>query len=252
MRSIWFILLFLMFVVSGCKKEKTKDVPETSCVCLKENIGVAPANHVLCYGFLTMTTYHDLTRDTPFSYVSTNAFFTSIPDFQMNGNAIVTVDSVCLNQQSLKPIKDANGGHMYYQNDDVSWPSQQEWSIYGANGIPTFTVSADVKNPTADFSLVPDNMSKSLIKAFKIKRVANITGGSVTIFSREQSGGNVSVILREGSNEICFPEEQLKLISSGKATVFITLENTLTKTFGNKNFAFSKKLQFEKKITLNP
>jgi hypothetical protein len=255
MKSVYFILASLSFVILSCKKETAKHVsgnPESSCVCLKENIGVELANHVSCYGFLIMTTYTDQTRNTPFSHVATTAFFSGVAAVQESGNSIVTVDSVYLNQQSLKSIKDANGAHMYYQSDYGSWPSQQEWSIFGANGIPTFTVNADVKNPVADFSLVPDSISKSHVKSFKINGVANITGGTALIFSSENSGGNVSVILREGSNEICFPVEQLKQVSTGKATVLIILENTMTKVFGNKNFAFSKRLQYEKTITLNP
>lgn len=255
MKVVGFILTFLSLVILGCKKETAKNIsvnPETSCVCLKENIGVEFANTVSCNGFLSITTHFYPTSTMPHSYVSTKALFNSMAELQESGNAIVAVDSVYLNQQLLTPIKDANGVHMYYKNHYDSLPSQQEWSIYGANGIPSFTYNADVKNPTADFSLVPDNISKSLVKSFKINGVANLTGGFASISSFGHSGNNVSVILREGSNEVCFPKEQLSGVSAGKAKIVIILENTITKKFNHKNFAFSKKIYFEKMITLNP
>jgi hypothetical protein len=255
MKFLNFILISLSLIMLSCKKETSKNDSknlETSCVCLKDNIGVPLSNQVMCNGFLNMTTYTNQSGDKPFSYVTTNAYFTSRADLQVSGDAIITVDSIYLNEQLLHSFKDAYGDHMYYQYDFNLMPLEQKWQIYGANSIPTFTFSANLKNPVADFSLVPDNLSKNLVKSFRINGVENITGGYVSIFSSEGSGYNVSVILREGSNEICFPEEQLKLVIAGKATIQIFIENITTQTFDNKNFAFSKRLQFEKNITLNP
>jgi hypothetical protein len=256
MRSFNFILTSLCLIILSCKKDKASKVsesPETSCVCLKENIGVALGNNVPCYGFLTMTTYSDMTGNSPLSYVSTNAFFTNIAAYQESGNGMVSVDSVYLNEQSVKSVKDANGNHMYYQNNYSSWPSQQNWIVFGANGIPTFTFSADVKNPVADFSQLPDKINKNLVRTFKLNGVANITGGYATI--ADQSGKtywNVSIIVREGTNYLCFPQEQIKLLGPGKASLTISLENTNVQTFNSKNIAFSKRLQYTKNIELEP
>jgi hypothetical protein len=254
MKSIYFILVSLSLVILSCKKEtaNTPENPETSCVCPKENIGVEMPNHVPCFGFLTMTAYTDLTRDQPLSYVSANAYFNRTGDIQISGNSIVAVDSVLLNQGSLMSVKDANGDHMYYQNDYASLPSNQEWRVFGANGIPTATFVPDLNTPVADFSRVPDKLSKSLVRSFQLNGVANITRGSASISSSDNSGVGVSVILRAGSNEVCFPEEQLKLVSQGKATLHIILENTTTMTFNDKNFACSNEIQYTKTLTLNP
>lgn len=257
MRFSFLILLSLSLFISSCKKDSdpiVEENPETSCVCLKENIGVTITNHLPSSGFLIMTAYMQFLTENPnyYYYGSVTAHFTSSPDLYESGNGNISVDSVFINNNPMPSIKDMNGEHMYYQHDFLSLPLQQEWSVFGANGIPTFTFSSDLKNPVADFSLIPDSISKSLVKSFKINGVSNITSADISIFAFGVSGPNISLILREGSNEVCFPEDQLKLISTGKATVSITMENRITKKFGDKNIALIKRLQYQKKIDLNP
>ncbi|MBS1636910.1 MAG: hypothetical protein JST26_13415 [Bacteroidetes bacterium] len=256
MRSFYFLLATLSVFIFSCKKNTSKtasDNPSGSCTCLNDNTGFSSANSSSCYGFLSMTTYSDMTGSMPVSYVATRAFFSGVANYQESANSTVMVDSVCLNQQSLNSVKDSNGNHMYYENDYNTLPLQQAWSVFGANGIPTFTYTASINNPVADFSTLPASISLSLVKSFGIHGVTNITNGTAIIFSESNSSNNnVSVALKEGSNEVCFPKDQLNQVGAGPARILIILENKTVKVFNGKNFAFSKKLQYEKKITLNP
>jgi hypothetical protein len=255
MKAAFFILSFFSLFILSCKKETETIVardPETSCVCLKENIGVPMGNSVPCNGFFIMNFYNDITPGRSYSITNASAYFNKVSSLFESSDDIVKVDSVYLNQLSLKSVKDANDNHLYYQRESDSLPTLQEWKIYGSNGIPTFSLAVDVKNPLVDLSGIPDTISKSIVRSFKLNGVTNITRGSALLFSGEHSGSNVSVILREGSNEVCFPSEQVKVVSAGKATVMISLENTITRSVGSKNFAFSKKWQFLKSVILVP
>ena len=116
MRLAFFILVFLSIVASSCKKETKKIVPEnpeSSCVCLKENIGIGTINQTTCNGFLTITTYTDATVGKNFSHGEVMGYFNDKASTQMNGN-FVTVDSVLLDGQHLKIVNDAYSEPMYY------------------------------------------------------------------------------------------------------------------------------------------
>jgi len=253
MRLAFFILFSITVVISSCKKEKTNTIsenPEISCVCLKENIGVTLGNQIECLGFLTMTTYTNATVGKVFSYMDATAYFNDKAS-TVNGN-FVTVDSVLLNDRNFLLLNDANSKPMYYFTS-LSATDPQRWRIYGANGIPTFEFSSNLKDPGADFSSVPSQINKSIQKSFKLNGVTNVTSAAVLILDESgKTSWNISTIIREGSNDICFPEDQLKLLGPGKARLVILLENTIVQPFNSKNIAFLKKLQYEKEIVLNP
>jgi hypothetical protein len=254
MRLAFYILLTTGLVFFGCKKEATKPVSgslKTSCVCLDENIGVGPGNQIACNGFLTIYTYTDATVGKESSHMNVMAYFNDKASTQVNGN-FVTVDSVLLDEQHVDLLYGANNEPMYYFMSS-NGAEQQRWSVYGDNGIPTFTYTAHLKDPYADFSMVPDQINKSSQQAFSLDSVKNSTGATASI--SDESGKtywNISVIIREGSNRVCFPEDQLKMLGPGKARLMIILENTEVQTFNSKNMAFEKKLQYEKEIILNP
>src|SRR5436190_351771 len=180
-------LTFALFsvVILGCTKDVGVPEPEnppSSCVCLKENKGIPFGNGLPCFGFLTISTYTDLTRDKAFSLsMNVMAYFNNNPDRQINGN-FVTVDSVLLDRRSVPIVNDAYA------------------TIYDGSG---------------------------------------------------KTYWNVSVIIKEGSNEVCFPEE-IKLLGPGKATLSVDLENLVVQPFSSKNFMFSKQLHYIKEITLVP
>jgi hypothetical protein len=254
-----FAIRYLVFsvvinlLISGCKKDRGETVSNPQqgpCVCQKGNVGSAVGNQIPCNGFLSITTYSNVDDVCP-SYTQAQAYFNNVSSTQENGN-FVTVDSVLLDERTLSVINDANNAPMYYWRN-LSQTTQQKWCVYGGNGIPTFTFTADLKDPIADFSKVPDQISKDYQEAFTLNGVANITRATVII--GDESGKtywDISVSVNEGTNKVCFPQDQLKLLGPGKANLLIELENTRVQTFNSRNIVFSKKLQYSKNIILNP
>lgn len=253
---IQFLPVLVMLLFTNCKKEEVNPAVEAgeqkSCVCDTEQIGVALGNTVNCSGFLIISTYSEIINSQFFKSVQCRAMFTKVPTWQEGGDSLTPVDSVQLNQQALASVVDTLNVPMYYERMEDAMPAKQDWVVYGMNGIPSFSYSAAVENPEADFSQLPDVLSKSRVQAFMIKGVKNITGGSVSIALFGISGNNVSVKLQNGVNLICFPEEQLKSLGSGEAMITVMMDNTITKEFGGKTFAFSKRLQFQKRLNLLP
>lgn len=253
------LLLFtgLSLLMGACKKDSitcTDPAPaiETPCQCLKENIGVPPINPIACYGFFNLTNYMQQNTNEMSSSVQATAYFYNQATTQITGDHLINVDSVSFNQVFQDSLKDANGQHMYYHSFQSSWPTTQQWQVYGNNGIPSFTAKVNVQTPTADFSQLPTQLSKSLLKAFSLNSVNNTTRASATLFKSGVSGPNTSIIVKPGNNQLCFPSEWVSRIDTGKATLMIELENLEIHDFGNKQFAFVKTLQFTKEIQLNP
>ena len=257
MKQTLLLLAGFSLMLGSCKKDTIHStvptpVPETSCQCLQENIGVPQANQISCYGFFTITNYLRQTANEVSSSVQANTHFFSEATPQITGNKVVKVDSVSFNQQFMDSVKDVNGQHMYYSSAYIAWPMSQDWQVYGNNGIPSFTANVNLQNPTADFSQLPTQLSKSLLKSMTLNGVNNITRASATLFKSGVSGPNISIFVKAGSNQLCFPSEWVSRIDTGKATLLIELENMVIRDFGNKNFGFIKTCQYTKEIQLNP
>lgn len=255
-------LLFLAgfsLLMGACKKDSITTsvstptpVVETACQCLKENIGVTISNQVPCYGFLNQTNHINQSTGESRSYVSIDVRFYKTPWTYVSGDSLLPVDSVSLNGQMLSPLKDINGHITSYNYSYENWPLNQNWQVNSSNAIPSFSENMGLQNPTADYSQLPSQLSKSLLKSFPINGISNITRASATLFKSGVSGPSISVILKAGDNQVCFPSEFVSRIDTGKATLMIDLENLEIRDIGNKKFGFTKNVQFIKEIQLNP
>lgn len=253
MKALFLLIPAIVLTATDCIKKETAapnpNLGEISCTCPKELIGATMPNTTPCLGYLSIESYSDNTREQALNYTTATASFRSSTDVTAFSDTTI-IDSVFVNGINLPSSKDANGKHMYYQSSLSTLPNTMNWRVIGANGFPGINITSDSKMPSADLSNLPASIRKSLVKSFKISSAANFTRGFAMVFSSGQSGGNISIILKEGDNTVCFPADLLQNIKTGKAVLLIELIDEQIKVIDGKNFAFTKKIQFTKTIEL--
>jgi len=233
----------LLFFVS-CKKEQEEPVdPKTGCTnCL-------PSNASLFSGILRTGTYTTTSiAGTPTVIIRASAFFGEKPLSVPQVAHAVTVTAVEFNNDTL-----AYSGHpFYYVKSPVSLATEN-WTITGANSIPSFQYKYLKEKPSfTSITGIPDTIKKNLGFTFILTNLEHATGATFLISDgNDPSPKVITKALGVGTDTIRFaPSSLTALATSTNAYVSLVVENAQNVKVEGKDFKFAKDVHWTKKLVI--
>lgn len=246
------ILIIAIALVSfaACKKDKTTPSNTTS-----NNTGTPPAdgtqsNATTFNGIFTTGSYStDIPNNPISSSKSARAYFSNTPMQYMNQTTAVSVNKVYLNNDSLW----YNSTGKYYNS---MWPvnlATETWSVNGANGIASFSISVNSIDPS--FVLgnpFPDSISVSAGFTVNVNNVTNAKYAYVSILDgTNNTNGFVNKTINTGNNTIVFSASELNALTlTNTGYLFVVLSNDQAFYFSSKSYQFVREIQYNKHIKI--
>jgi hypothetical protein len=244
--------LTLGLIFTSCKKDMNTTPNNTT-----NNTSTPPADGSLTnatqfYGIFTCGSYTSIqVGGSPYTYYGGAAYFTSSAQAFMNSTSSVKVNKVYLNADTLTytPILS------YYTDYNYPNMASATWSVNGANGIGTFSMTHSVASPSfVVASILPDSISLSTGFSATISNVSNFTGAYFKVFaSINTTLGTTEKALIAGNNVITVtPADLASLPTSPNGVISINLENKQGIIYSSKAYSFSREAQYNKKIKIKP
>jgi hypothetical protein len=251
MRNISVFVICLILVLVSCKKEEKQ--PSNS----NTNTGgggtyLIPSSATAFSGIFTTGNYVGSTivgsTTYTFNSILARAYFSSAPQAYMNSGTAVTVNSVYLNSDSLAYSTTSQ----YYNSSGTVNIASETWSVNGANGIGTFTMTHNITTPSASGYLnFPDSISISTGFSVSINNVANAKVANLLL--SDGVGGFHVKTLQTGNNSVTVTPNDLSVISTSTVGyIALLLTNKKAYVFSNKDYEFNREYQYTKSIKIKP
>lgn len=244
------ILVATIFMLS-CKKDNTTPAPVNNTPYTPPADG-STSNATSFSGIFTTGSYTtDIPNNTVFSNESARVYFSNSPTPYMSSATAVSVNKVYLNADTLMYNAVGKQYSGYYPVNLAT----ETWSVNGANGIASFSISISATTPGFTFSnALPDSISRANGFTVTINNVTNAEKASIMVFDGTNSmNGSVSKNLNTGNNTIVFSGTDLaNLITTSTGYIAIVLSNDQVFYFSGKDYQFLREAQYNKHIKIKP
>lgn len=247
-KTILIIVLFSIAVLS-CKKDDKS--PATSTTNTAPPVDGTPSNATTFNGIFTCGSYTTSFTNNP-PYVNENAYvyFSNTATQHMNSVTGIPVGKVYINNDTLT----YSSSYKYYNSYNPVNLATETWSVVGANGIGSFSISINAITPACSPIAVPDSISKSSGFSVNINNVTNIEKASVMVLDGSSTiTGFVSKNLSIGNNTVNFSSSELNLLATTNSAYFvIILSSDKAYYFSGKSYQFVREAQLTKEIKIKP
>ena len=263
MKNLFFTFFIIAALIFSCKKKDETPSTSTNSNGTPVTTGgtttgstPTPTNATSYYGFFTTGTYTSSIGSSSFASVNANAYFSNTAISYITTSSSVKVNKVELNGDSLIYINSTNpsSSNLYVQQNTPNLTTEN-WSIIGANSIPSFTYNNSALSPScSNLNILQDSISKSAGFSITLNNVTNITSANVLLYNLGGGALPISKIITAGNNTINFTAGELSAFPTGTMSTLlaIIMENAHGVSVSGKSFKFSRAVQYSKYIKVNP
>lgn len=254
MRKITVLVTIMILVLVSCKKEEKQPANNNTNTGGGGGGGtyLVPSNATAFSGIFTTGNYVGSTivgtTTYTFNSIMARAYFSSSPQSYINSGTAVTVNKVYLNGDSLS----YSTSSQYYNSSGTVNIASETWSVNGANGIGTFSMTHNITTPSASGYLnFPDSISISTGFSVSINNVANAKVANLLL--SDGVGGFHVKTLQTGNNSVTVTPSNLSSLSTSTVGyIALLLSNSKAYVFSNKDYEFNREYQYTKSIKIKP
>jgi hypothetical protein len=253
------MVLFAGLIILSCKKEDKQPAPTNNTGGGGGGGGGNnyPASSASVFSGIFTTgryvgSFTSGTTTVNFDINQASAYFSNTPMQYVNSSTAVKVSTVALNGDSLW----YNSSSKYYLSNSTSSAgiglASEAWSVTGANGIATFSVSNNFVTPSATgYTALPSTINKSSTYVFNINNVANSTSSEFLI--SDGASGIYFKTLQSGNNTFTVsPSDLSSLATTTMGSMALILSNKKAYVISGKDYQFNREFQYNNTIQINP
>ncbi len=247
------LLLVVGLIIISCKKEDKQPAPTTTNTTGGSGSNYYPASSATVFsGIFTTGNYvgSTIVGSTTYTFDANDAraYFSNSPQQYINTTTAVTVNKVYLNGDSLS----YNSSYKYYTSINSVSLVSETWSVSGANGIGTFSITNNFITPSATgYLALPDSISLSSGFTVTINNVSNAS--SASIFLSDGGTGFYTANLQSGNNTLTITPANLSGVSTTtNGNLALLLSSKKAYTISSKDYQFNREFQFNKSVKIKP